>query len=66
MWVLLLLLEFLGPKRFLRFLVGSALVTLFFLYCFVHEAFDQPQSLVQSRTVVHVQRWPLPAPEPGH
>ena len=65
MWVLLLLVEFLGPKKFLRFLVGSTLITLFLLYCFVHEAFDQPTQM-PSRTVVHIQRWPLPAPEPGH
>jgi hypothetical protein len=65
MWVLLLLVEFLGPKKFLRFVVGSTLVTLFLLYCFVHEAFDQPTPM-PSRTVVHIQRWPLPAPESGH
>ena len=63
MWVLLLGLEFLGPKRFLRLVVGSTLVTLFFLYCFVHEAFDQPRP-IPSRTVVHIQRWPLPTPVP--
>lgn len=65
MWALLVALEFLGPKKFLRFVVGSALVTLFFLYCFVHEAFDQPVPM-PSRAVVHIQRWPLPAPIPQH
>ena len=42
MWILVLMLDFLGPKKFLRFLAGSMLIMLFFLYCFVHEAFDQP------------------------
>ena len=65
MWILLVLLEFLGPKKFLRFLVSSTLITLFFLYCFVHEAFDQPRPPTPTRTVVHVQRWPLPASDPG-
>ena len=66
MWILLMLLELVGPKKFLRFLVGSALVTLFFLNSFVHEAFDQPTPPMPTRTVVHIQRWPLPAPESGH
>jgi hypothetical protein len=66
MWILLTLLEFLGPKKFLRFLVGSALVTLFFLYSFVHEAFDQPKPPMPSRSAVHIQRWPLSAPDSGH
>jgi len=34
-------LDLLGRKNVLRFLAGWALVMLFFLYCFVHEAFDQ-------------------------
>jgi len=66
MWILLMLLELLGPKKFLGFLVGSALVTLFFLYSFVHEAFDQPTPPMPSRSLVHIQRWPLPAPDSGH
>ena len=43
MWILVLLLDLLGRKNFLRFLAGWALIMLFFLYCFVHEAFDQPR-----------------------
>ena len=42
MWILVLLLDLLGRKNFLRFLAGWALIMLFFLYCFVHERFDQP------------------------
>jgi hypothetical protein len=41
MWILVLLLDLLGRKNFLRFLAGWALIMLFFLYCFVYEAFDQ-------------------------
>ena len=40
MWVLALLLNLVGPKNFLRFLAGLILIMAFFLYCFVHEAFD--------------------------
>jgi hypothetical protein len=43
MWVLVLLLNLMGPKKFLRYLAGGMLIMLFFLYCFVHEAFDQPR-----------------------
>ena len=43
MWILVFLLDFLGRKNFLRFLAGWALIMLFFLYCFVHEGFDQPR-----------------------
>ena len=43
MWILVLLLNLLGRKNFLRFLAGWMLIMLFFLYCFVHEAFDQPR-----------------------
>jgi hypothetical protein len=43
MWVLVLLLDLMGPKKFLRFLAGTMLIMLFFLYCFVHEGFDQPR-----------------------
>ena len=42
MWILVLLLNLLGRKNFLRFLAGWMLIMAFFLYCFVHEAFDQP------------------------
>jgi hypothetical protein len=64
MWTLVLLLDLLGPKKFLRFVAGSMLIMLFFLYCFVHEAFDRPKPM--QRSVVHMQRWPLPAPTPDH
>ncbi len=43
MWVLVLLLNLLGRKNFLRFLAGWMLIMVFFLYCFVHDAFDQPR-----------------------
>ncbi len=43
MWILVFLLDFLGRKNFLRFLAGWVLIMLFFLYCFVYEAFDRPQ-----------------------
>jgi hypothetical protein len=42
MWALVLLVNLLGRKNFVRFLAGWALIMAFFLYCFVHEAFDQP------------------------
>ena len=42
MWILVLLLNLLGRKNFLRFLAGWMLIMAFFLYCFVHDAFDQP------------------------
>jgi hypothetical protein len=44
MWVLVLRLDLMGPKKFLRFLAGTILIMLFFLYCFVHDAFDHPRS----------------------
>jgi hypothetical protein len=43
MWILVLLLNLLGRKNFLRFLAGWMLMMAFFLYCFVHDAFDQPR-----------------------
>jgi hypothetical protein len=43
MWFLVLLLDLMGPKKFLRFLAGTMLIMLFFLYCFVHDAFDHPR-----------------------
>jgi len=36
MWILVLVLNLLGRKAFLRFLAGGMLIMLFFLYCFVH------------------------------
>jgi hypothetical protein len=43
MWVLVLLLDLMGPKKFLRYLAGTMLIVLFFLYYFVHDAFDHPR-----------------------
>ena len=43
MWVLVLLLDLTGPKKFLRYLAGTMLIMLFFLYCFVYDAFDHPR-----------------------
>ena len=54
MWILVFLLELLGRKNFLRFLAGWVLIMLFFLYCFVHEAFDQPRP-TQGAMIPHVQ-----------
>jgi len=48
MWVLVLLLDLMGPKNFLRFLAGTMLIMLFFLYCFVHDAFDHPKPTPRS------------------
>lgn len=44
MWILVLLLNLLGRKNFLRFFAAWMLIMAFFLYCFVHEAFDQPMA----------------------
>lgn len=66
MWTLVLMLDLLGPKKFLRFLAGSMLIMLFFLYCFVHDGFDRPRPIQRNGPVVHIQRWPLPAPTPDH
>ncbi len=43
MWILVLFSNLLGRKNFLRLLAGWTLIMLFFLYCFVHDAFDQPR-----------------------
>jgi hypothetical protein len=64
MWISVLLLDLLGPKKFLRFVAGTMLIMLFFLYCFVHEAFDRPRPM--QRRVVHMQSWPLPTSTPDH
>jgi len=68
MWILVCLLNLLGRKRFLQFLAGWVLIMLFFLYCFVHEAFDQPAP-TQRAMISHMQR-PLvkraPASAPEH
>jgi hypothetical protein len=55
MWILVLLLELLGRKNFLRFLACWMLIMAFFLYCFVHDAFDQPRSTQR----VAVERRPV-------
>ena len=54
MWILVFLLDFLGRKNFLRFLAGWVMIMLFFLYSFVHEAFDQPRP-TQGAMIPHVQ-----------
>ena len=54
MWILVLLLDLLGRKNFLRFLAGWVAIMLFFLYCFVHEAFDQPRT-TQGAMIPHIQ-----------
>ena len=68
MWILVFLLNLLGRKKFLRFLAGWVLIMLFFLYCFVHEAFDQPRP-TQRAMIPHMQRPPVkpaPASAPEH
>ncbi len=59
MWILVLLLDLLGRKNFLRFLAGWVLIMLFFLYCFVHDAFDQPK--VTQRAMIPQMQRPLVA-----
>ena len=54
MWILVFMLDFLGRKNFLRFLAGWVMIMLFFLYCFVHEAFDQPRP-TQGAMIPHAQ-----------
>jgi hypothetical protein len=58
MWILVLLLDLLGRKNFLRFLACWMLIMAFFLYCFVHDAFDQPGS-TQRVAVPHIERRPV-------
>ena len=68
MWIWLLLLNLLGRKNFLRFLAGWMLIMLFFVYCFVHEAFDQPIS-AQRTPARHMERRegrPTPASAPAN
>jgi hypothetical protein len=55
MWVLVLLLNLLGRKNFLRFLAGWMLIMVFFLYCFVHDAFERPP-LTPRVVVPHIER----------
>jgi hypothetical protein len=54
MWILVLLLDVLGRKNFLRFVAGWVVIMIFFLYCFVHEAFDQPGP-TQGAMIPHIQ-----------
>lgn len=58
MWILILLMNLLGRKNFLRFLAAWMLIMAFFLYCFVHEAFDQPWP-TQRVAGQHIERRPL-------
>ena len=58
MWTLVLLLDLLWRKNFLRFVAGWVLIMAFFLYCFVHEAFDQPRP-VQTVVVPNAERQPV-------
>lgn len=55
MWTLVLLLDLLGRKNFLRFVAGWIIIMAFFLYCFVHEAFDQPRPM-QTVVVLNAER----------
>ncbi len=67
MWILIFLLELLGRKNFLRFLAGGVVIMLFFLYCFVHEAFDQPR-VTQRAMIPKIERPavnPTPVSTPG-
>ena len=65
MWVFVLLLNLLGRKNFLRFLGAWMLIMMFFLYCFVHDAFDQPMRpmMVQQMQRHPVKPTPANAPE---
>ena len=56
MWVFVLLLNLLGRKNFMRFLGAWMLIMMFFLYCFVHDAFDQPR---QGLVAPQMQRRPV-------
>ena len=53
MWILVLLL-----KNFLRFLACWMLIMAFFLYCFVHDAVDQPRP-TQRVAAPHMERRPV-------
>jgi hypothetical protein len=57
-------LDLLGRKNFLRFLAGSMLIMLFFIYCLVHDAFDHPFQMVVSRPIHHAANaTPVSAPK---
>jgi hypothetical protein len=53
MWILVLLLNLLGRKNFLRFFAVWMLIMALFLYCFVHEGFDQPTA----QSIAVPRRW---------
>lgn len=57
MWILVLCLNLRGRKNFLRLLAGWTLIMLFFLYCFVHDAFDSPKT--SQRAVILPMERPL-------
>ena len=65
MWVFVLLLNLLGRKNFMRFLGAWMLIMMFFLYCFVHDAFNQPMRpmMVQQMQRRPVNPKPVSAPE---
>ena len=65
MWVFVLLLNLLGRKNFMRFLGAWMLIMMFFLYCFVHDAFNQPMRpmMVQQMQRRPVNPTPVSAPE---
>ena len=54
MWIVVLLLDLLRRKNFLRFLACWMLIMAFFLYCFVHDAFDRPRP-TQRVVVPHME-----------
>jgi len=65
MWALLLF-NLVGRKNFFKFLAGWVLIMAFFLYCFAHDAFDQPthtRRAVVSRMERRLVR-PVPASIP--
>jgi hypothetical protein len=65
MWVFVLLLNLLGRKNFMRFLGAWMLIMMFILYCFVHDAFNQPMRpmMVQQMQRRPVNPTPVSAPE---
>jgi hypothetical protein len=65
MWVFVLLLDLLGRKNFLRFLAGWVLIMLFFLYCFVYDAFYQPRPMQRAVHPQMERRSAKPTPIPA-
>jgi hypothetical protein len=62
MWVLVLLLNLLGWKNFLRFLAGWMLIMLFFLYCFV-QSWPTQRVFVPHMENLAVKSVPVSTPE---